>query len=409
MNLQRENYPIITRKISDMDECKNRFSVKIAFILPLIVSGGGANRFLAEYAEAFRKKGYNVRIYSLIYDPERTFDSFRRLNIEASRNARLSKLAGKITKWSISRWRRIVSPPLLLIGLILESLLVLKAYFTYRPQVIFVTGNHTLIGLLSLVLRKCRFVCYYHGLPPTLEWNSLFIRPLRLLEKFTMLKCLVLANSTFTAQLIMRKVKETHIKVIHPGVDFSRFANLQKFDDGKVLINVGRIHPAKKQHFLIHLMNKLRNIEGVKLIILGFVESEQYLNELHKLVRNYGLEDKITFVYHARDEELVDFLSRSTIYLHPSIETFGISIVEAMAAGVPVIAYKEGGQRDIVSHGVDGFLAGDSLEEWVNYINILLTDRALLEKMSQAAKKKATMFSWDRAVDKFERLLYSST
>jgi hypothetical protein len=100
----------------------------------------------------FSKKGYDVRIYSMIYNPERTFDSFKQLDVMTGRNARLSKFAGKIIEWSTTRWRRIVPPPLLFISLILEVLLILKAYVTYRPEVIFVTDDHTLIGLSSLVL-----------------------------------------------------------------------------------------------------------------------------------------------------------------------------------------------------------------------------------------------------------------
>ena len=84
-----------------------------------------------------------------------------------------------------------------------------------RPNVIFVNGNHTLMGILSFILRGCKIVCYYHWLPPTLEWKSLFIKPLRILEKLTMLKCIAIANSIFTAQVINREMNVSILSLIH--------------------------------------------------------------------------------------------------------------------------------------------------------------------------------------------------
>jgi glycosyltransferase involved in cell wall biosynthesis len=379
----------------------------ISIIAPLLIGFGGANRFLATLAIGLRKRGYEVQIYSLVFEQERTFKEFKEVSVVTRRRHWLCTLADNIVKYGIVRWGRILSPPLLMPALIVELLLVLKAYFRNKPHAIFVNGNHTLIGLLTPFLRKCRFVCYYHSLPPTLEWKNLPVRLLRAFEKFTMLKCIAIANSTFTAQAIKREIG-IDVKIVHPGCDISRFENLDRKDDGKSMVYVARIHPDKRQYFLIHVMHKMHEVGDLndfKLILCGGGDSEPYLLRLHKLIRKLKLEDGIIIIKNFDDKLLPELLSKCTLYLHPSIETFGISIVEAMAAGLPAIVYDHGGQRDIVSHGVDGFLAGDDIEEWTRYINKLLTNRTLLREMSEAARRKAMDFSLERMIDKLEDYL----
>ena len=63
--------------------------------------------------------------------------------------------------------------------------------------------------------------------------------------------------------------------------------------------------------------------------------------------------------------------------MNPAEETYGINILEALSCGMPVIAYKYGGQLDLIRHGVEGFLVGDYPKEWVEPISRLLTDKKL--------------------------------
>jgi len=91
--------------------------------------------------------------------------------------------------------------------------------------------------------------------------------------------------------------------------------------------------------------------------------------------------------------------------VNPVEETHGINVLEALATGMPIVAFKEDSQLNTVRHGVEGFLAGDDPEEWVEFISKLLTDKELYERMSKSALSRAKRFSWDNVIVKFESFL----
>ncbi|HID08848.1 TPA: glycosyltransferase, partial [Candidatus Micrarchaeota archaeon] len=123
------------------------------------------------------------------------------------------------------------------------------------------------------------------------------------------------------------------------------------------------------------------------------------------IIKKYNLSNNVEIYVNPSEGKVLELFSRATIYLNPALEHFGINILEAMAAGLPVIVYKEGGQLDFVRHGINGFIAGDNADEWVGYILQLLTDSKLYEKMAKATKETAIKFSWDRVAERFERLI----
>ncbi len=85
-------------------------------------------------------------------------------------------------------------------------------------------------------------------------------------------------------------------------------------------------------------------------------------------------------------------------------EHFGITTVEAMAAGCVPVVINKGGQPEIVEHGVSGFL-WNTPEEWQRYTVLLMQDDALCQKMSKAARDRAQMFSREAFVRRFDSLL----
>jgi glycosyltransferase involved in cell wall biosynthesis len=86
------------------------------------------------------------------------------------------------------------------------------------------------------------------------------------------------------------------------------------------------------------------------------------------------------------------------------MEHFGISTVEAMAAGCVPVVINKGAQPEIVEHGVSGFL-WNTLEELRAYTIRLIKDNALLESMAQAARRRAQLFSRENYVERCLTLL----
>jgi glycosyltransferase involved in cell wall biosynthesis len=116
--------------------------------------------------------------------------------------------------------------------------------------------------------------------------------------------------------------------------------------------------------------------------------------ELEKEFKN-----QVIFTGYKKGQALVDLLSAADVFVFPSkTDTFGLTLVEAMACELPVAAYDVQGPRDIVTSGVDGFL-GDELQ--ANAIKCLDLDGA-------ACRRKALQFSWENAGKEFMKYLVST-
>ena len=119
--------------------------------------------------------------------------------------------------------------------------------------------------------------------------------------------------------------------------------------------------------------------------------------ERAKLEAKYGT--SAVFVGSKRGQELVDWLSLSDVVVVPSrTETFGLVILESLACGVPVAAHDVMGPRDIITHGVDGYLDDD------------LATAALssLRLSSDACRRTALQYSWESSAQAFLRNLVTT-
>ncbi|HKN19308.1 MAG TPA: glycosyltransferase family 4 protein [Dissulfurispiraceae bacterium] len=144
---------------------------------------------------------------------------------------------------------------------------------------------------------------------------------------------------------------------------------------------------------------------SLKYLIAGDGEER---GKLEALAKESNISDSVVFLGRMQNSELPLYYSLADIAVFPSVadETFGISIAEAMACGVPVVSTKVGGIPEVVAEGT-GILVppkdGHSLAE---AIESLLTDRALLEKTGALARDWiVNSFSWESVSSTFETLL----
>jgi glycosyltransferase involved in cell wall biosynthesis len=168
----------------------------------------------------------------------------------------------------------------------------------------------------------------------------------------------VLANSTFIASDIKKYYGRDSV-VVHPPVDTGRFKNIEYRrenieEKGPSFVVWSRHVPYKRFDIAVEACNRL----GANLTVIGAgPETARLAAMAGPTVRMMGF---------VSDEELETIASQSTEFLYPSDEDFGIAPVEAMAAGLPVIAYKAGGALDYVVPGITGeFFAEQTVDSLV--------------------------------------------
>ena len=198
-------------------------------------------------------------------------------------------------------------------------------------------------------------------------------------------------------------------RVIYNGVDVAALESKRKrhSDDGSIRIgSLGNIRPAKAYDRLLEAARiVIDQRPEVRFVIAGEGKGRSLYRRLEQQRRDLGLQDKVEFFGFV--EDIPGFLSRLDLFLlTSSSEGFSIATIEAMAAGLPVVATRCGGPEEIIEDGVDGRLveandpsaiAGGLLE----LIDNPERARALAEKGQAKARET---FGMDRMIQRYEDL-----
>ena len=151
--------------------------------------------------------------------------------------------------------------------------------------------------------------------------------------------------------------KSKKIKVIPNGIDLKRFKGLEpKTHAGFLVITVARLEKVKGIEYLIEAASRSDLLGRSDILILIIGDGSQRKN-LENLVKKLNLQEKVKFLGQIPNEEIPKYLAQADCFVLPSIkEGFGIAILEAMAAGLPVIGTRVGGIMDIIEDQKTGIL-----------------------------------------------------
>ena len=178
----------------------------------------------------------------------------------------------------------------------------------------------------------------------------------------------------------------------------SRFASAGE----KLVIHVSNLRPVKQVDAVVRLFALIRERVPARLLIVG--EGPE-LGRAERLIDELGVTAHVELAGEVQD--VVGLLSVSDLFLLPSLqESFGLSALEAMACGVPVVASNVGGLPEVITDGVTGFLhPPDHVERMAESAIAILTDPAAHARMVEAGVRVAAeRFSANRIVPQYEAL-----
>lgn len=175
----------------------------------------------------------------------------------------------------------------------------------------------------------------------------------------------------------------------------------------RILISISRLSREKNIDFLldaIHIL-KANGAPPFRLLIIGDGPEQQ---RLEARIRELALADCVSLLGAIAPEQVPAYCRIGDIFLFASrSETQGMVILEAMAAGMPVVAVRSSGIDDIVDNGINGFKTPPDKTRWCARIEQLISDSALRERLSANAEASAANYSVDRFSDHVQRFYAS--
>lgn len=187
-----------------------------------------------------------------------------------------------------------------------------------------------------------------------------------------------------------RSDKLNYIATVYHGINLNEFTF--KKEVGDYLIFFGRIHPDKGTKEAIQIAQKF----GKRLIIAGIIQDKDYFED----VVAPNLNENIVYVGSAGPEQRNELLGGAYALLHPISfeEPFGLSVVESMACGTPVIAFNKGSMPELINNGKNGFLVKNVEEATDALGKILKIDRKCCRNIVEEK------FSAERMVDDYVKV-----
>jgi alpha-1,2-mannosyltransferase len=298
--------------------------MNIGIIHGFVGGGGGTEKTLHTILDTLEKTDHNVTLYTF------------------------SKPKIKLKKIKIKTILPIHIPIFGLYQRAMESKLVTKA----KNEDILIQASG---GLCIPITSNQKIIVYCHSdFSNELEnkstkykgiW-SLYYKPYyNMMKKFvdnlSNSKIFLVSNSEFVHNSLKSKY-DKNSKIIYPPVDLDEFNSQNKKNQ---IVSIGRFSEEKNLEFGINVMSQLDSL----CYIIGNTKTKSnilYYEKLESQIKKLNLESKIKLLKNIDRYDLVNYLNNSKIYFHCSNETFGISVIESIAAGcIPIVpdtsAHKE--------------------------------------------------------------------
>jgi glycosyltransferase involved in cell wall biosynthesis len=214
----------------------------------------------------------------------------------------------------------------------------------------------------------------------------------------------------------LQRLWERNVYVIPNGIRLQAFEKISRADArrdlnigeaAKIVLFVGRLEPIKGVKHLIEAMPAIKEVEPEARLLLVGDGSER--TDLERLVDKLGLSECVIFAGRVSEDDVPTYTVASDVFVLPSIsEGFGIVNLEAMAAGLPIVASNIGGIPSLVEAGVNGFLVDPgNAAQIASRVSLLLSDPELRQLMSANNQEKVQCYTVDKVTDDLERIYLS--
>jgi glycosyltransferase involved in cell wall biosynthesis len=257
--------------------------------------------------------------------------------------------------------------------------------------------------LLKLICKKAKFVVYIIGDYP--EWNyrkkknkllKIFLLVSQKISQFLANECWILSDYLMSKYKTKNSVLIRSSSIKKKDISLPKSINLEEI----VLIFVSRFAKEKNPHIPIFVVKILKE-KGYN-VTLNLIGDGDLKANMEELIQKLGLNENVKMFGWIKDRrKLFEILKESDILLFTSKpgEGLGLTILEAMSQGLPIIATKCGGPEEVIEDGINGYLVNysndeDIVNQFVEKIEFLMKNPEIYEKISKDNIEKAKNGQW---------------
>jgi alpha-1,2-mannosyltransferase len=239
----------------------------------------------------------------------------------------------------------------------------------------------------------------------SLFWR-VYISPYKFMHRFFsnyLSTGVLLTNSSFSKRAVWEHVGRDSI-VIFPPVEIGAFAKTAQTVTKKArVVSCGRYSPEKNYEYVLEVAKILRNVEFAVIGSFSGKKSAVYFEKLRHTVLSTGLEN-VELLYGLQFKDLLKHYGGAKVYMHAmKNEHFGITIVEAMAAGLVPVIYRGGGPWEEILKAKQGYYGYSykNPKEAADIIEMLLENDSLRKKIVERNQEYIQVFSDSRFKENF--------
>jgi 1,2-diacylglycerol 3-alpha-glucosyltransferase len=219
----------------------------------------------------------------------------------------------------------------------------------------------------------------------------------------------LMVPSASLLEVVMKYKPPCPVSIQPHGMELEMFKNTSPLDRASlgftgediVLIYVGRFGPEKNLEFLLEAFARVRHVDSRACLLL--VGDGPVKNNLVEWVLKHDLQTRVVFTGMISHADLPSYYATADIFVTPSTtETFGLTVIEAMASGLPVVGIQSPGISDAVIDGQTGFLTCLDIDEFSSILVKVVQDGDLRRKTAQHASRHSVNYAIEKAVDRLE-------
>ncbi len=281
----------------------------------------------------------------------------------------------------------------------IESVIIVDAL---RNGLLFSTLGATMSG------RKVARICWCHASPGRQVKD--FVRQLKIYLATGLLDEIVCVSRYLRDELLCRGLSQRHVRVVHNGINLADVKSAAPAthlpEDKRILVHVANVQPWKDFETLLSATSQLaRRRSDFHLVLVGRGTDSP---EMTGGIARAGLKDFVTPAGVRHDVSAI-LAAADVCILSTHVETFGVAVLEGMAAGLPIVASDVESLREVFTHETEGLkVAPGDADALAGAIGRLLDDETFRRQMGAAGRKRAEEFTTERMADEFHRLLADS-